>query len=48
MDSDNTDLKIIISKSPQKFSEDFLDKLIEKRTNIICNIVKRIFLEGNV
>ncbi len=47
MNNDNIDLKIIISKSPQKFGEDFLNKLIEKRTNIICNIIRRIFLEGN-
>lgn len=40
-------ITILISKTPENYSEDFINNLIEKRTEIICNIVKRIFVEGN-
>ena len=38
-------INILISISPKNYSENFINNLIEKRSKIICNIVKRIFLE---
>lgn len=39
-------ITILISETPKNYSEDFINNLIEKRTEIICNIVKRIFVES--
>lgn len=40
-------INILISKTPKNYSENFMNSLFEKRTEIICNIVRRIFLESN-
>lgn len=40
-------INILISKTPKNYSENFINSLIEKRTEIICNIVRRIFLESS-
>ena len=41
-------ITILISKSPKNYSENFVNNLLDKRNEIICKIVKRIFLEGNI
>lgn len=45
--AEDNKITILISKTPKNYSEDFINNLIEKRTEIICNIVRRIFVEGN-
>ena len=40
-------INILISKSPKNYSEDFINNLLEKRMEIICKMVKRIFVENN-
>lgn len=46
--AEDNKITILISKTPKNYSDDFINNLIEKRTEIICNIVKRIFLESNI
>lgn len=41
-------INILISKSPKNYDENFINNLLDKRMEIICRIVKRIFLECNI
>lgn len=45
--AEDNKINILISKTPKNYNENFINSLIDKRTEIICNIVRRIFLESN-
>jgi len=40
-------ITILISKSPKNCSENFINNLLDKRNEVICRIIKRIFLGNN-
>lgn len=40
-------INILISKTPKNYSENFINSLIDKRIEIICNVVRRKALENN-
>lgn len=38
-------ITILVSNTPKNYNENFINNLLDKRTEIICNIIKRNFLE---
>ena len=44
MEKTEDKINILISKSPKRYSEEFLENLEKQRTNIIVKIVRRIVM----
>ena len=39
-------INILISILPNNYNENFINNLLDKRNRVICNIIKRVFLEN--
>ena len=39
-------INILISILPNNYNENFINNLLDKRNRVICNIIKRVFLES--